>query len=133
MSIPSPIKITPVGVLHCELHDRFNTPRNYDISEITGTIEIFPDFAEAMADIRPGQKIMVLYFFHQADRDIQKVYPRGDRSRGLTGVFSTRSPMRPNPIAVSEVEVLAVEAGQIEVKGVDALDGTPVVDIKKVV
>ena len=127
------LQIHPVGVLHCELRDRAHTPRNYDISEISGTIEIFPDYLEAMADIRPGEKIVVLYFFHQADRSILKVYPRGNRSRGLTGVFSTRSPMRPNPIAISEVKVLSVKPGLIEIKGVDALDGTPIVDIKKVV
>lgn len=125
------IRLEPVGVLHCGLRDRSEVPRNYDISDVTGEIEIFPAYHEAMADIEPGQEIVVLYFFHKADRTVQKVYPRGDRSRGLTGVFSTRSPMRPNPIAVSEVEVLAVEPGRIRIKGVDALDGTPVIDIKK--
>jgi L-fuculose-phosphate aldolase len=127
----SGIQLTPVGVLHCGLRDRSRVPRNYDISDITGEIEIFPAYLDAMADIRPGQTIVVLYWFDRADRSALKVYPRGDRSRGLTGVFSTRSPMRPNPIAVSEVEVLEVEPGRIGIKGVDALDGTPVLDIKK--
>ncbi len=125
------IILTPVGVLHCGLRNRSQVPRNYDISDVTGDIEIFPDYHEAMADIKPGQEIVVLYWFDRADRSALKVYPRGDRSRGLTGVFSTRSPMRPNPIAISEVEVLEVEPGRIKVKGVDALDGTPVLDIKK--
>ena len=59
------------------------------------------------------------------------MYPRGDRSRGLRGVFATRSPMRPNPIAISELQVLAIRGNCIEVSGLDILDGTPVVDIKK--
>ncbi len=62
---------------------------------------------------------------------VLKVYPRGDRNRGLSGVFATRSPTRPNPIALSELTVLAVEGNRLRVRGLDMLDGTPILDIKK--
>lgn len=73
---------------------------------------------------------MRLLTMEEARRDLLKVYPRGDKSRGLRGVFTTRSPMRPNPIALSEFTVLKVDGNRIEVSGVDIFDGTPVLDIK---
>ncbi|HDL98217.1 MAG TPA: SAM-dependent methyltransferase, partial [Desulfobacteraceae bacterium] len=78
-----------------------------------------------------GQTLVALFWLHQARRDVLKVYPRGDRSRGLHGVFSTRSPMRPNPIALSELKVLEVRGNMLSVSGVDVIDGTPLLDIKK--
>ena len=81
--------------------------------------------------IEVGQTIVVLFWLDRASRDVLKVYPRGDRSRGLRGVFATRSPVRPNPIAISHLEVLGVHDNRIEVRGLDILDGTPVIDIKK--
>jgi L-fuculose-phosphate aldolase len=76
---------------------------------------------------------VVLFWLHQARRDLLKVYPRGDRSRGLRGVFATRSPVRPNPIALSELMVLRIRDNVIEVAGVDVIDGTPILDIKSAV
>jgi tRNA-Thr(GGU) m(6)t(6)A37 methyltransferase TsaA len=124
------IILTPVGVMHCELRTPEEAPRYYTVSNIPGTLEIFPPYLEAMDGIEAGQTIVVLFWLHQARRDQMKVYPRGDRSRGLRGVFSTRSPIRPNPIALSEFEVLKVKGNIIEVNGVDVIDGTPIVDIK---
>jgi tRNA (adenine37-N6)-methyltransferase len=96
-----------------------------------GTLEIYPEYQEGLDGIEVGQIIVVLFWLHQSTRDVLKVYPRGDRSRGLRGVFATRSPMRPNPIAISELQVLAIRGNCIEVSGLDILDGTPVLDIKK--
>jgi L-fuculose-phosphate aldolase len=124
-------EVRPIGVLHCDLLTREETPRNYDISSHIGVIEVFPEFYEALEGIREGQTIVVLFWLHQAKRDILQVYPRGDRSRGLHGVFATRSPVRPNPIAISELEVMDISENGLTVKGVDILDGTPVIDIKK--
>jgi tRNA (adenine37-N6)-methyltransferase len=73
---------------------------------------------------------VVLFWLHQARRDLLRIYPRGDRSLGLQGVFSLRSPMRPNPIALSELKVLAVRKTVLEVAGLDVIDGTPILDIK---
>jgi L-fuculose-phosphate aldolase len=84
-----------------------------------------------MAGLKPGQNLVALFWLHEAARDLLKVYPRGDKSRGLQGVFSTRSPMRPNPIAISELKILGIRGNKIEVLGVDVYDGTPLLDIKK--
>ncbi len=131
MSHPDPITLTPIGTMHCGLESREDTPKNFDISTETGTLEIFPEYAEALDGIKAGQTIVVLFWLHQAKRDLLKVYPRGDRSRGLHGVFSTRSPVRPNPIAISELEVIEIENNKIKVRGVDVYNGTPILDIKK--
>jgi tRNA (adenine37-N6)-methyltransferase len=120
-----------IGVLHGDITSRQDAPKNYDESQRIGTLEIYPQYKEGLEGIEPGQTIVVLFWLHQSARDVLKVYPRGDRSRGLRGVFSTRSPMRPNPIAISELRVLAIRGNIIEVSGLDILDGTPVIDIKK--
>jgi L-fuculose-phosphate aldolase len=95
-------------------------------------LELYPQYQEGLKGIAAGQTIVVLCWFHQADRNALQVYPRGDKSRGLHGVFATRSPMRPNPIAISELKVLAVDSCRIEVSGLDILNGTPIVDIKNI-
>lgn len=123
--------VNPIGILHCGIMNREQAPKNYDESNLVGTLEIFPEFLDGLEGITAGQTIVVLFWLHQSKRDLLKVYPRGDSSRGLRGVFSTRSPVRPNPIAISELRVLAVRGNEIEVSGLDILDGTPVIDIKK--
>jgi len=110
---------------------REDAPKNFDESDRVGTLEIYPEYQDGLDGIAPGQTIVVLFWLHQAARDILKVYPRGDRSRGLRGVFATRSPVRPNPIAISELKVLTVQGNRLEVSGLDILDGTPILDIKK--
>ena len=120
-----------IGILHGDITSRRDAPKNYDESQRIGTLEIYPEYQEGLDGIEVGQTIVVLFWLHQSARDVLKVYPRGDRSRGLRGVFATRSPMRPNPIAISELQVLAIRGNTIEVSGLDILDGTPVVDIKK--
>ena len=124
-------KLKIIGVLHCDITSREAAPQNYTISDKVGTLEIYPEYIQGLDGISPGQTIVVLFWLHQANRNTLKVYPRGDRSRGLHGVFSTRSPMRPNPIAVSELKVLSINRNRLEVSGLDILDGTPIVDIKK--
>ena len=131
MGFNDPISLRPIGIMHCGLKSREDTPKNFDISTETGTLEIFPEYQEAMAGIEPGQTLVVLFWLHEARRDLLKVYPRGDRSRGLHGVFSTRSPVRPNPIAISELEVIEIEDNNIKVLGVDVYNHTPILDIKK--
>jgi L-fuculose-phosphate aldolase len=126
-----PINITPIGVIHCRLQTAGDTPKNYSESEQVGTLEVFPEYQEAMAGLKPGQTLVALFWLHKAKRDLLKVYPRGDKSRGLHGVFSTRSPIRPNPIAISELKILGIKDNMIEVFGVDVFDGTPLLDIKK--
>jgi len=120
-----------IGVLHGDITGREDAPKNYSESDRVGTLEIYPEYEEGLDGIAPGQAIVVLFWLHKSARDTLKVYPRGDRSRGLHGVFSTRSPIRPNPIAISELKVLAIDGNRLEVSGLDIFDGTPILDIKK--
>ena len=120
-----------IGVLHGDIKSRADAPKNFDESERVGTLEIFPEYQEGLEGIVAGQTIVVLFWLHKSTRDVLKVYPRGDKTNGLCGVFSTRSPIRPNPIAISELRVLAIHGNHLEVSGLDILDGTPIIDIKK--
>jgi L-fuculose-phosphate aldolase len=126
-----PFSATAIGVVHSRLKDKAAAPRIHSESTEVGTLEISPDYREGLKGLKAGQRILVLFWLHEARRDMLQVYPRGDRSRGLQGVFATRSPMRPNPIAVSELTVLAVRGSELEVAGLDVIDGTPILDIKR--
>lgn len=87
-----------IGVLHGDIKSRADAPKNFDESERVGTLEIFPEYQEGLDGIAVGQTIVVLFWLHKSVRDVLKVYPRGDKTNGLRGVFSTRSPIRPNPL-----------------------------------
>jgi L-fuculose-phosphate aldolase len=121
-----------IGTVHSDINSTKDAPKFHSESDRTGTLEIYPQYLKGLQGIVSGQTIIVLCWFHQADRNALQVYPRGDRSRGLQGVFSTRSPMRPNPIAISELKVVAVDGCRIEVTGLDILNNTPIVDIKNI-
>jgi len=125
------LRLHIIGRLHGDITSREDAPKNYDESERTGTLEIFPEYQDGLAGIVAGQTIVVLFWLHKSDRDTLKVYPRGDKSRELRGVFSTRSPARPNPIAISELKVISADDTHLVVSGLDILDGTPIIDIKK--
>jgi L-fuculose-phosphate aldolase len=123
--------VTPIGVVHGDIATRDDAPKNYSESDRSGTLEIYPRYGDGLDGIAAGQTVVVLFWLHLAERDRLKVYPRGDRSRGLRGVFATRSPARPNPIALSELKVIARDGNRLQVTGLDVLDGTPIIDIKK--
>jgi L-fuculose-phosphate aldolase len=120
-----------IGVLHSDILSCREAPKNFTESKRVGTLQIYPEFREGLEGIATGQTIVVLFWLHKSNRDVLKVHPRGDKSRGLRGVFATRSPVRPNPIAISELKVLAVQGNRVKVSGLDILDGTPILDIKK--
>ena len=120
-----------IGVLHCDINEFGDAPKNFTESDRIGTLEIYPEYQGGLDGIEAGQTIVVIFWLHKANREILHVYPRGDQSRGLRGVFSTRSPVRPNPMAISELKVLSINNNSIEVAGLDILDGTPIIDIKK--
>jgi len=122
--------IQPIGILHCDLKTREVTPKNYDESSHAGTIEIYPEFTEGLDGIQKGDTIVVLFWLDRSDRTVLRVHPRGDKSKPKRGVFSTRSPLRPNPIAISELLVEDIKDNIITVKNLDILDTTPVIDIK---
>jgi tRNA-Thr(GGU) m(6)t(6)A37 methyltransferase TsaA len=103
-------------------------------TDTTITIEVDPEYADALLGLGDYSHIIVLYWFHQNDnhegRTTLRVHPRGDRTNPLTGVFATHSPKRPNLIALTRCELLAVTGTTLTIAGLDAQDGSPVVDIK---
>jgi tRNA-Thr(GGU) m(6)t(6)A37 methyltransferase TsaA len=121
-----------VGVVESSVADPRHAALQGDESDIESAIRIHESAAPAAADLRPGGRVVVLTWLHLADREVLAVHPRGDQSRPLTGVFSTRSQDRPNPIGLHEVEIIAVEPERLLVRGLEAIDGTPVLDIKPV-
>ena len=95
-------------------------------------IEVFEPYLEALNGIEPGDALVLITWLHAAQRDVLQVHPRSDPARPLAGVFATRSPDRPNPLGLHRVAVRAVEPGRLQVGPLEAIDGTPVVDIKPV-
>lgn len=126
----SGITLDPIGVLHSELTERKGAPRQGDEGAPDAWIEVEPWAADALRRIEVGDRLVVLTWLHRARREVLEVYPRGDRDNGLHGVFATRSPDRPNPIGLHPVTVRAIDGLRLRVGPIEAIDGTPVVDIK---
>jgi tRNA-Thr(GGU) m(6)t(6)A37 methyltransferase TsaA len=124
--------LRPVGWVESSLTDRAAAPKQGDEGAPPARIVFSPEFCEAARDLHEGDEVLVLTWLHQGSRDVLSVYPRGDTSRPITGVFATRSPDRPNPIGLHAVRIEAVEEDAITVSGLEAIDGTPVLDIKPV-
>jgi tRNA-Thr(GGU) m(6)t(6)A37 methyltransferase TsaA len=124
--------VTPVGFVSSPLQHPADAPCQGD--EGAPDARILIDFAAgpALKGISVGQRVVLLTWLHLGSRDVLTVHPRGDTSRPLTGVFATRSQDRPNPIGMHEVEVLEVGADFLRVAALEAIDGTPVLDIKPV-
>ena len=129
---PPDFLLRPVGVVRSELRDRDLAPMQGDEGAPDAWIELRPEVAPAAASLAPGDELLVLTWFHEADRSVLEVHPRSDPSRPLTGVFSTRSPDRPNPVGLHRVRVIAVEKQRVRVGPLEAIDGTPVIDLKPV-
>jgi len=122
------IELAPIGFVKT---DAKKVPRHWTISDAEGTIVIDEQYREGLKDIKAGQRIVVLFYFHQSQRFTPDLLVQKPRHRNeLLGVFSICSPVRPNPIGMSVVEVLSVDGCTIHVKGLDMIDGTPVLDIK---
>ena len=124
--------IEPVGVIRSELSSRAEAPKQGYEGSPDAWLEISKVFAEGLEGIGVGDEIILITWFHKGHRNILKLHPRGDRSRPLTGVFSTRSPDRPNPLGLHRVTVREISGNRLRVGPIEAIDGTPVVDIKPV-
>ena len=122
--------LRPVGRVESSLQSRSDAPNQGDEGAPDCTIGLEPEYATAARDVTAGSELLVLTWLDRARREVQLVRPRGDPDRPETGVFSTRSPDRPNPIGLHRVTVLAVDGTRLRVRGLEALDGTPVVDLK---
>lgn len=125
-------EVRPLGRVESTLVERALAPRQGDEGAPDAWLVFDPRVREALRDLRVGADILVLTWLHQSRRDVLVVHPRGDPSRPLEGVFTTRSPDRPNPIGLHRVTVRAVDGLRLRVSGIEAVDGTPVVDVKPV-
>lgn len=120
-----------IGTVRSELRDRKDAPKNESEGAPPAAIILAPAYLEGLEGLAIGQEIFVLTWLHLSDRDVLKVHPRNDKTRPKRGVFSTRSPARPNPIGQHRVRITGIEdGGTVHVDALEAVDGTPVVDIK---
>ncbi len=126
------LQLRPVGTIHSELRDRARAPMQGREGGPDAWIELRPEVLPAASGLTPGDEVFLVTWLHQADRAVLEVHPRSDPARPITGVFSTRSPDRPNPIGLHRVRVLTVEGRRIRVGPLEAIDGTPVLDLKPV-
>ena len=124
--------ITPIGVVRSKLADRDLAPRQGDEGAPEAWLELASAMAQGLAGIKAGDELLVLTWLHQAQRDVLQVHPRGNLNAPLAGVFATRSPDRPNPIGLHRVTVLEIAETRLRVAPIEAIDGTPIVDIKPV-
>jgi tRNA-Thr(GGU) m(6)t(6)A37 methyltransferase TsaA len=124
------MNLRPVGIVRSSLSDRKDAPRQGSEGAPDAWIEIEAWARDALLGIAVGDELVVLTWLHEADRRTLKVHPRSDPSNALAGVFATRSPDRPNPIGLHPVTVRAIEGLRILVGPIEAIDGTPVLDLK---
>jgi tRNA-Thr(GGU) m(6)t(6)A37 methyltransferase TsaA len=128
----SGFEITPIGRVESSLTDAASAPKQGHEGAPDTWLVLEPAVLDALDGIRPGARVIVLTWFHRARRDLLRVHPRDDPANPMQGVFNTRSADRPNPIGLHEVEVLAVEGERVHVRPLEAIDGTPIVDVKPV-
>ncbi len=114
------------------LTDREAAPRQGDEGAPEAWLVLDEAVAGGLDGLRAGHEVIVLTWLDRARRDVLRVHPRDDRSRPRQGVFTTRSPERPNPIGLHRVRVLAIDGARVRVSGLEALDGTPILDLKPV-
>jgi L-fuculose-phosphate aldolase len=126
----SKAELTFVGIIRSELKNLTDCPKQGHEGAPAARVDIYPEFRAAMKGLTSGSRVVLLTWFHRADREALKVHPRGNPEKPLTGVFLTRSPNRPNPIGLHEVRVLETDETGFSVEPLEALDNTPVIDIK---
>ena len=124
--------IEPIGYVRSELINLEDAPMQGDEGAPEAWLELTHQASLGLAGVKVGDELILLTWLHLAERDVLQVHPRGDLNRPLTGVFLTRSPDRPNPIGIHRVSVLEVINDKLRVEPLEAIDGTPIVDIKPV-
>ena len=125
-------ELDPVGHVTSTLTDLDAAPKQGDEDAPEAWLVFRPEVAEGLRDLAVGDEVVVLTWLDRAHRDVLVVHPRGNPDNPETGVFSTRSPNRPNPIGLHPVRILAVDGARLRVSGLEAVDGTPILDLKPV-
>lgn len=125
--------VAPIGFIRSELKTRSEAPRFYTEGAPNAFLEVLPAYLRGLSRVRVGDELIVITWLHRSRRDVLRVHPEDDMSHPLTGVFLTRSPDRPNPLGLHRVAVLGLKPNGLEIGPIEAIDGTPVVDIKTVV
>jgi tRNA-Thr(GGU) m(6)t(6)A37 methyltransferase TsaA len=125
-------EIKAIGRVSSSLTDLESAPRQADEGAPEAWLVFEPEVLEGLQSVRSGDEVIVITWLNRARRDVLSVHPRGDTSRAHEGVFSTRSPHRPNPIGLHCVEITAVEGRRVRVRNLEVLDGTPIIDVKPV-
>jgi tRNA-Thr(GGU) m(6)t(6)A37 methyltransferase TsaA len=126
------MELVAIGVVESPLTDRASAPKQGDEGAPEAWLVFDPRVAEGLGGTQAGDELLVLTWLDRARRDVLRVHPRGDVSNAVQGVFATRSPDRPNPIGLHRVRVVAIDGTRVRVQDLEALDGTPIVDVKPV-
>ena len=124
--------LRPIGRIWSRLKARGGAPRQGSEGAPDAWLEVTPSLRAGLAGLKAGDEILVLTWLHRGKRDVLLVYPRGDRRLGLRGVFATRAPDRPNPLGLHAVTIRRIVGSRLRIGPIEAIDGTPVVDIKPV-
>ena len=124
------IEARPVGMVESSLTDPAAAPKQGSEGAPDAWLDLEPGVLDALDGIRPGDRIVVLTWLHRADREVLRVHPRDDPANPMRGVFATRSADRPNPIGLHVVEVISIDGGRVHVDALEAVNGTPILDLK---
>lgn len=132
MSAPSNFELRPIGRVESPLVDRTTAPKQGDEGSPLAWLVFDGEVVEGLRSLRAGEAAIVLTWLDRADRDVLSVHPRDDLSNPEKGVFSTRSADRPNPIGLHRVEIVSIAGARLRVRDMEAVDGTPILDLKPV-
>lgn len=125
-------RLHPIGLIRSTLREPADAPLQGHEGAPDAWLEVLPAYAHGLLGMKAGDEIIVITWLHRADRDVLEVHPRGDPRNPLAGVFTTRSARRPNPLGLHRVTVREIDGARLRVGPIEAIDGTPVVDIKAV-
>ena len=125
-------EVRAIGKVESPLTDLQSTPLQADEGAPEAWLVFEPEVLEGLRSLRPGDQVIIITWLDRARRDVLSVHPRGDPSRAQEGVFSTRSPHRPNPVGLHRVEITAIDGRSVRVRHLEVLDGTPIIDVKPI-
>jgi tRNA-Thr(GGU) m(6)t(6)A37 methyltransferase TsaA len=127
---PVTFVVTPIGQVESPLTERAQAPKQGDEGAPEAWLVFTPEVGDGLLDLAAGTEVLVFTWLDRSDRSVLRVHPRGDKTRPQTGVFATRAPDRPNPVGLHRVEIVEVDGLRVRVRNLEALDGTPIVDVK---